>query len=338
VVLEHYQAERKKQYTLDDGDELSIDYAQYLVNNLKNLGSKERVLHHPHLLKVCTTAALCHTMAAGFFAWPKEAEIYLTQGLSFKPDNISLLLIAETFYQTHPNPQKLSDIKARIKAMDVKKGTEDDVQDLIDRYTQLCNDYQYFSPSTNSKKTAPELLALEARLNAHWFGTLPEQTSMYRPIVEQQLIIQKRFLSSGSASIVGWMRNNGRYQKVVDYMMPLCTQLELCTLRHKANSQGFEAFLSNGLSCFLDSRDESHIPLGIQIMDAMESVIPEWEHEDIFYAFGCMAARAKQVDRAFRYIKKAIEFDKDIIQHMAQDRDFENIHSDPDFLILLRAS
>ena len=67
-------------------------------------------------------------MAAGLFDWPAEAELYLEKGLSFKPDNISLLLIAQTFYQTHHNPSKLIDVKDRIKAMDVIKGTEDNVR------------------------------------------------------------------------------------------------------------------------------------------------------------------------------------------------------------------
>ena len=73
-------------------------------------------------------------------------------------------------------------------------------------------------------------------------------------------------------------------------------------------------------------------------MDAMESAVQEWIHENTFYAFACMAARAKQVDRAFQYIHKAMKYDTSVIQHMAHDIDFENIHSHPDFLALLKAA
>jgi hypothetical protein len=335
VVLEYHQAKLRKQYALDEGDAVSIEYLQYIVNNLKMLSPNERALHHPHLLKLCTTAALCHTMAAGLFDWPEEAEQYLEKGLSFKPDNISLLLIAETFYQTHHNPAVLSDVKARIKAMGVQETSEDDIQGLIDRYTQLCNDYRYFEPETDTKKTVPELLEIEARLNAYWLKLLPDEKNMARANVQQDLIDQKRFLSAGSASVVGWMRNQKRYQEVVDYMMPLCTQLELCSLRHQANTWGFEAFLGNGLSCFLDSQDEAHIPLGIQIIDALETIIPEWHTDNSLYAFGCLAARANQVDRALEYIKALILIDSSSVIHMQYDSDFQNVHEHPVFVALL---
>ena len=52
------------------------------------------------------------------------------------------------------------------------------------------------------------------------------------------------------------MRNNGRYQEVVDYMMPLCTQLELCTCGTKPIHKASGLFLER-IELLLDSRDEA---------------------------------------------------------------------------------
>ena len=46
-------------------------------------------------------------IAAGLFEYHRYTEIYIEKGLSLKPDNISLLLIAETFYLNHPKDNML---------------------------------------------------------------------------------------------------------------------------------------------------------------------------------------------------------------------------------------
>jgi hypothetical protein len=148
-----------------DGNPLR--FTTYWVQNLKNQSPKMRSVHHQHLLSICNTPTLCHTIAAGLFEWPEEAELYLEKGLSLKPDNISLLMIAETFYLNHPKLDMLERVRMRIKAMDVKSSSTKNTQRMINRYTRLCNDYQYFEPSTNPNKTARELLKLETKLNKH---------------------------------------------------------------------------------------------------------------------------------------------------------------------------
>ena len=338
IIMDYYEEILSGMYDASECKNNEVlQFTSYWVENLKNKGTKERNLHHKHLLPICTTTTLCHAMAAGLFEWPDEAELYFDKGLSLKPDNISLLVIAETFYLNHSRSDMLEKIRLRIKAMDVKAPSTKNIQSMIDRYTQLCNDYQYFDPSTDSRKTARELLKLEAKLNTYWFNLLPNPKSLSRQIVEEQLIEQKRFLSAGSASICGWMRNQQRYQEVVDYMMPLCNQLELCTLRHKTYATGFETFVNNGLSCFLDSQNATHIKQAIQIVNALETIIPEWVTGLILYTFVCITARANQLDRCIEYVVLALEKGESI-QSMAQDVDCQNVWQHPRFLELVDSS
>ena len=338
IIMDHHEQILSGMYDVSEcKNNEALQFTSYWVQNLKNKGTKERNLHHKHLLPICTTTALCHAMAAGLFEWPDEAELYFDKGLSLKPDNISLLVIAETFYLNHSRSDMLEKIRLRIKAMDVKAPSTKNIQSMIDRYTQICNDYQYFSPSTDSRKTARELLKLEAKLNTYWFNLLPNPKSLSRQIVEEQLIEQNRFLSAGSASICGWMRNQQRYQEVVDYMMPLVDQGELCLLRHKTNSWGFEAFMGNGLSCFLDSQIERHIPQAIQIIDALEQHISNWTTRHSLYAFACVAARANQLDRALKYVRQALNCYVSIT-NFANDSDMVNLHDHPDFIALMETN
>ena len=221
--------------------------------------------------------------------------------------------------------------------MDEPARADTNIQQSIDRYTQLCNDYQYFNPSTNTRQTAPELLRLEAKLNAHWLEMLTQATSLSRSAMEERLIEQHRFLSTGSASVCGWMRNQKRYQEVVDYMMPLYNQKELCLLRHKSNPRGFEAFINNGLSCFLDSQKEEHIQKAMQLLNILDSCITKWQSKLVPYTFACITARAGATDRCFKYIELALS-QGDTIHSMAHDSDFANVHNHPRFLALLEVA
>ena len=68
-------------------------------------------------------------------------------------------------------------------------------------------------------------------------------------------------------------------------MMPLLKQEELCVLRHKSNAWGFEAFLNNGLSCFLDSQNKQHIAQAMKLLNMLEGCIPKWHTRMIAYTF-----------------------------------------------------
>jgi len=289
---------------------------------------------HPYLLQLCKSGPLCQVLVAAFKAFPEEAELYIQQGLSLKPESISLLIAAETFYLQTDKTALLTNIRSRISAMGVPAVDSTNVQDWIDRYTSLANDFLYFKPKTEAEKTGPELLDLEAKLNQHWAKIIPQSSPLSRAAIEQELIQQSRFLSAGSASVVGWLRNQGRYQEVVDYMMPLQSQEILCILRHKSNPRGFEGFLSNGLSCFLDSQEDEHIEQAIQLVGVIESVISPWKHGNILYTLGCIAARAGQTQRALEYVRQAIEKGESI-EAMAKDTDFESIWAHPEFKELL---
>ena len=119
-------------------------------------------------------------------------------------------------------------------------------------------------------------------------------------------------------------------------MMPLLEQEELCVLRHQSNTRGFEAFISNGLSCFLDSQQEEHITQAIQLLNMLEKCIPEWNSSLVPYTFACLTARAGDIDRYFKYINIAL-VKGDSVHAMVRDSDFANVHNHPSFLALLAA-
>ena len=125
---------------------------------------------------------------------------------------------------------------------------------------------------------------------------LTEATSLSRSAVEKRLIEQHRFVSAGSASVCGWMRNQKRYQEVIDYMMPLCNQKEICFLRHKSDPLGFEAFINNGLSCFLDSQNDTHI--GQALLNVLNTCI----RSGGLNTFACITARAGAIDRLYLWV------------------------------------
>ena len=316
---------------------LSTSTLWYLVKPIVDSPRLFRALAQPYLLKLCKTAELAHVLSAAFESFPDEAEVYIKHGLSLRPESISLLIAAETFYLQTANKDILAQIRSRISALGITPSDSTDVQKWIDRYTHLTNDFQYFDPETDPVKTVPELLEIEAKLNQHWFRLLQQTTPLARSALEEELISQNRFLSAGSSSVVGWLRNQHRYQEVVDYMMPLQAQGDLCVLRHKTYHLGFENFLSNGLSCFLDSQDEEHILQAVQLVDALEPILIPWKSGDIFYALGCIAARAGQTQRALTYARQAIEKGQSI-KWMAQDTDFRSIWEHPDFIELTQAS
>ena len=321
-------------------------FALHQAKYIAGLSPMERQLHHSRMLPLLQKASLHHIVASQLQTLPDEAEPYILKGLDIDPTNLSLLVFAEAFFLQRDNPEKLESVQTQMKKMKIPTGESANVQDWIDRYTMLCNDYQYFNPTTNTDETAPELIELEAKLNAYWMTMLSETTSLSRPNLENELCSQNRFLSSGSASYVGWMRNQQRYQEVVDFMMPLVDQGhdqdelcqgELCRLRHTTNGWGFEAFIGNGLSCFLDSQVEAHIPQALQIIDEMERHISTWSTRSSLYAFACVAARGNQLDRALKYVKQAMDCNVKIA-NFANDSDMVNLHDHPEFIALMETT
>lgn len=319
----------------DMPDNRMNQFVQYKARHIATLSPFERQLHLQQLLPHLQTATLCHTVAAEFSHLPKDADLYIQKGLKLDPNNFSLLVFAETFYLQNENPKMLTFVQKRMQRLNIPCGQSANVQDWIDRYTMLCNDYQYFSPKTDTSTTADELIELEAKLNHYWMSMLPSEDNIGRSQTIDELCNQNRFLSAGSASYVGWMRNQHRYQEVVDYMMPLIQQGELSRIRHQSNEWGFETFIGNGLSSFLDSKDEAHISQAIQIIDALEQHIPTWHTRSALYACACVASRANQVDRALVYINEyRSEHDGKVIFQMDEDSDFQNVHEHPEFLAI----
>ena len=139
-------------------------------------------------------------------------------------------------------------------------------------------------------------------------------------------------MSSGSANYVAWLRNQHRYQEVVDFRIPLKEELELCALRHKTGSLYFSYFVGNGRSSFLDSQDPKHIEQALEVIDAWETVISS-SHGHSLYALGCVASQSGQIERALDYIERAVE-DGQSISYMMKDLDLKNIWEHPRFIAL----
>ncbi len=337
-LSEYYEEQTRKIYQYEP-DELGPRSIQILGERICGYGKTERIIHHKYLSSLCSNPMLCHSAAAMMSDLPDESELYIRKGLNMDSENISLLIFAESFFLQRDEPLILKDIRSRIEALEVPTPLDSfaTVQGWINRYTQLCNDFQYFKPKTNPTVTVPELLEMEAKLNHHWIELLSNTNSLLQSSLEEELCSQNRFLTSGSASIVGWLRNQGRYQEIVDHMMPLVDQLELCRLRNKTNNRGFETMIGNGLSGFLDSQEPKHIKQAIVLIDAIETVVTEWQHMSSLYALACVASRANQSQRALKYIKQILEQGRSI-QDMVSDPDFKNMLNNQKFKQLLLES
>lgn len=297
VILEYYRTFILPTFGYVDDEPLDINDLQHIERWLRSMSKNERSIHHPILLRLSQDTRTCHMLMTTFNDYPEEALPYVIQGLQYTPEDISFLTAAQSLLMTLEEHEMISNIQQRIEAMGCRS-SGDDVQDDINRYTALCNDFRTFNPSTDADVTAPELLVLEDKLNQHWWTMLPPQNHLSRSVVETQLIEQQRFLSAGSASVFGWMRNQKRYQDVVDLMMSMLDNLELCRLRHRSNPRGFESILNNGLSCFLDSQEDEHIEQAVVFMDALSTLNLEYVSSDPYYAFACISARSRQTQRA----------------------------------------
>ena len=96
---------------------------------------------------------------------------------------------------THGPDSLLDEVRTQLEQLGVDASGSESVQDWIDRYTFLTNDFCYFDPSTDHKTTGPELVRLEAQLNQYWLGLLPSEKAPSCPPIENELIAQHRFVS-----------------------------------------------------------------------------------------------------------------------------------------------
>lgn len=337
--------ERQLDYVFEQVDGEATDVPIHEINRVARLLAGQpkavRTLAHTRLFELCRTQPQAHTAMVAFNDYPEEAALYADHGMALDCDNVSFFVAAEACYLNLDADDKVALVRQRLESLgpaaeqaraDIE--SEAQIQAMIDRYTFLANDFRYFNPRTNPADTGPELLELESRLNDYWMGQLPEKICLSRQLVETNLIEQRRFLSSGSASYFGWLRNEGRHQEVVDEMMKMTSDKELSTLRQKANPWGFEALLNNGLGAFLDSQVEAHIGFGIELMDAIEPYTETFKY-DAPYNLACVAARAGQLERALDYVAVAVETRQ--VSDMAQDEDLKDLWDHPRFRELMQA-
>jgi len=227
------------------------------------------------------------------------------------------------------------------------------IQGLINEYNTLFRDFQTYSPTPKGADARGQrLVTVEQELNAYWSRDIysPEQVknevrdpkspmptrAVLNIQAKNRAVKDGRFLSSGSSCLVGWFRNEGRFQEAVEYVMADTKDVDLCVLRNDAHPPAFQCYINNGLGSFLDSRQEKHIPLAVQVVDRLEKAI-SFEDSGLLYQITCVLARAEETERALDYLERAVKHGERI-QTMARDSDLENIVHEPRFQTLLEAA
>ncbi len=205
-----------------------------------------------------------------------------------------------------------------------------EVQGWINEYNDLSREFSASSPREDDgvEERAKRLVAVEGRLNDYW------RTKHAHEL--EQCVEDGRFLSSGSAGYVGWLRNHERYQTAVDYVCANMGDMELSALRHRTHDLAFETYVSNGLGSFLDSEDARHIEQALALVDALERTV-SLRTGDALYQVACVYARGGREDDALGAVERAVKAGESI-RAMAHDSDFAAIASHPRFRALLDAS
>ena len=184
---------------------------------------------------------------------------------------------------------------------------------MIDRYTHLANDFAITNQNRQINRSRTRSVRRQTQ-QIRLFNFLPNH--LWPEIQWRTLCEQNRFLSSGSP-IVLWLRNQHRYQEVVDFMMPLKEDWNLCF----ETQNGFYLFsICRKWSVFLivkipstSNKHQIDRCLGdCHLVDSGRSL----------YALGCVASRAGQTKRALDYIERAVEGGQSI-SYMMKDLDLK---------------
>jgi len=289
------------------------------------------------LITVAEDADLLHIAAAHLRSTPKLMAQLLEAALVLRPDDPTLLPALQGAYlhlgrdadasaiERKLGPPPLDDEESVVDGDGGDDGVDAaQVQKWIDDYGRLCNRFSAGSPprTANVQQEADRLVALEARLNAYWRASFPDDLD--------RLVDQGRFLSAGSAGYVGWLRNEGRYQEAVDHV---CEQLDdeaLSVLRHRAHPGAFETFLNNGLGSFVDSHDPAHIPIGVELVERLRKRVELDALGDLQWQLACLFVRAGEHDRALGHVERAVAAGESI-ESMAGDPDLAPIVKDKRF-------
>jgi hypothetical protein len=192
-------------------------------------------------------------------------------------------------------------------------------------------------------------VTVEQELNAYWSRNIyspeevenevrdPKSPMPTRAVLNIQAknraVKDGRFLSSGSGCLVGWFRNQERYQEAVDYVMANTEDVDLCVLRNRAHPDAFQVYINNGLGSFLDSKEEKHIPLAVQVVDRLEKAI-SFEDSGLLYQITCVLARAGETERALDYAERSVNLGERA-SCMEMDTDLDFIVDHPRFKALL---
>ena len=223
------------------------------------------------------------------------------------------------------------------------------VLNLTEEYIELRRDFwNYWPKPEGAHERGKRMVELETFINIFWkewaesheeISVEPSQSGppiptpgSTRMMALNRIIREGRFLSVGSQVYVGWLRNIERWDDAVAFVMNQTQDLEMSALRHQSHSGGFESFLCNGLGCFVDSKQDEHPPLGVQIIERLETIMT-FESGCLLYQFTCVFARAGLTERALDYAEKAV-FAGERFSTMAKDSDLKSLLNEPRFKAL----
>ena len=207
------------------------------------------------------------------------------------------------------------------------------LQEKINRYNELTADWRAYQPSADDPDAeGARLMALEAEINATWRAEFAEETGLVRSELQRRRVSEGRFLSGGSAAVLGWLRVQGRFQEVVDLFCAQVDDAELIRLRHESQVFAFELLVNNALGAFLDSGEPAHIERAVQCVDALEAII-QWKTHSTDYQLACVFARAGLTGRALDMVERAVDGGH-AIETMARDSDLASVVDEPRFVRL----
>ena len=197
-----------------------------------------------------------------------------------------------------------------------------------------------------------ELIELETQLNHYW-STEPLFTA--REIAEEvrepadlmptrdvlnaqaieRAVDQGRFLSSGTAGVVGWLRNQKRYGEAIAILEAQFALPEVCALRNRSHGYAFECLLNNGFGNYADSSDPEHHRLGARAIHVIESFMTPTTTM-VQWQFSCVLAQAGESGKALDYVEAAVA-NRASARRMARDGDLASVVDHPRFVALLDA-